>query len=68
MGVDPRPAILAICFPARTSFATAIGCPTNLIVFGPAGCELAGFAKVGAIMNVLSWILAILFIPLLCPF
>ena len=68
MDVDPRAFMMAICFAASASFATPIGYPTNLIVLGPGGYHFADFMKIGIPMNILMWILATIFLPILYPF
>ena len=68
LGVDIRPFIFAICFGASTSFMTPMGYQTNLMVYGPGSYRFGDFVKAGAPLNVLFWLLATIFIPMIWPF
>jgi len=68
MGIDPRPFIIGICFGASACFATPIGYQTNLLVYGPGGYRIADYVKLGMPLNLLIWVGATLFIPVLWPF
>lgn len=68
LGVDTRPFIFTICFGASTSFMTPMGYQTNLMVYGPGSYRFVDFVKAGAPLNVLFWLLATIFIPMIWPF
>ncbi|MCH7731821.1 MAG: SLC13 family permease [Candidatus Marinimicrobia bacterium] len=68
LGVDIRPFIFTICFGASTSFMTPMGYQTNLMVYGPGSYRFGDFVKAGAPLNVLFWLLATIFIPMIWPF
>lgn len=68
LGVDTRPFIFTICFGASTSFMTPMGYQTNLMVYGPGSYRFGDFVKAGAPLNVLFWLLATIFIPMIWPF
>ncbi|BDS07715.1 sodium:sulfate symporter [Oceaniferula spumae] len=68
MGVDARPFVVAVMFGASASFATPIGYQTNTYVFGAGGYRFSDFVKVGLPLNLLLWIIAIIFIPIFWPF
>ncbi|HNT58111.1 MAG TPA: SLC13 family permease [Syntrophales bacterium] len=68
MGVDPRPFLVAIAFAASTSFATPIGYQTNTMVYAPGGYRFLDYTRIGVPLNVIFWILAVLFVPVFWPF
>ena len=55
---------VALMVSVSSSFATPIGSPTHMIVYGPGGYRFADFARIGIPMNFIIWI-ANLFITLL---
>ncbi|MBX2797267.1 MAG: SLC13 family permease [Myxococcales bacterium] len=65
---DPRPFAIAIAMAASAGFSTPIGCPPNLLVYGPGGYRYMDFVRVGLPLNVLFLVVAVVLIPLWWPF
>lgn len=63
MGIDPRPLLMAITFAASTGFSTPVGYQTNTMIFNPGGYRYTDFLKTGVPLNIVFWILAVIFIP-----
>jgi di/tricarboxylate transporter len=68
MGVDPHPFMMAIAIGASTTFLTPIGHQANVLVYGVGNYRFADFGRVGAPLNLLIFILAMLLIPVIWPF
>ena len=64
MDANPLTFCVALMIAVSSSFATPIGSPTHMIVYGPGGYRFADFACIGIPMNFIIWI-ANLFITLL---
>lgn len=64
LGVNPLTFCVALMISVSSSFATPIGSPTHMIVYGPGGYRFGDFARIGILMNFII-LFANLFITLL---
>lgn len=65
--VDPTPFFVTICMAASASFCTPIGYQTNLIVQGIGGYKFTDFIRIGLPLNIISFLLSVLLIPIIWP-
>lgn len=63
LGVDPMPFLIAVILGANCSFATPIGYQTNLLVMSPGHYKFSDFARAGAPLMLLLWIVFSLYAP-----
>ena len=68
LGVDPRPFLVCVMMAASAAFATPFGYQTNVLVFQMGGYSYMDFVKVGVPLNLITWIAAMIAIPIFFPF
>ena len=68
MGVSPMPFFVVICMAASASFCTPIGYQTNLIVQGIGNYKFTDFVRIGLPLNILNFIVSVVFIPQIWEF
>ncbi len=68
LNVDPKPFFVAIAIAASASFSTPIGYQTNLIVQAIGDYKFKDYLKIGLPLNVISFILSLLLIPIFWDF
>jgi len=68
LNVDPKPFFVAIAIAASASFSTPIGYQTNLIVQAIGDYKFNDYLKIGLPLNVVSFILSLLLIPIFWDF
>ena len=53
LGYDPYPFLIALMISVSSSFATPIGSPTHMLVYGPGGYRFSDFMRIGLLMNLI---------------
>jgi len=68
MGVSPMPFIVAITVAASYGFATPIGYQTHLMVQSAGGYKFSDYLKVGPLLNLICFVIAVAIIPIFWKF
>jgi di/tricarboxylate transporter len=68
LGVNFMPYAMAIMIAASCGFATPIGYPTNLMVYGPGNYRFKDYLRFGGPLNLLVWAVTTAVAPLVWPF
>ena len=53
LGYEPFPFLVALMISVSSSFATPIGSPTHMLVYGPGGYRFSDFMRIGLLMNLI---------------
>ncbi|MBP5390780.1 MAG: SLC13 family permease [Bacteroidales bacterium] len=68
LGYDPFPFMIALMISVSSSFATPIGSPTHMLVYGPGGYRFSDFLKIGFFMNIIILAANIFIVSVVYPF
>ena len=68
LGVDARPFLVAVMMAASAAFATPFGYQTNVLVYQMGGYSYMDFVRVGLPLNLVTWVAAMVAIPIFFPF
>jgi len=67
LGYEPFPFLIALMIAVSSSFATPIGSPTHMLVYGPGGYRFSDFMRIGLIMGAIILAADILIVNLIYP-
>ena len=59
--------MIALMVAVSSSFATPIGSPTHMLVYGPGGYRFSDFIRIGVPMNLIILAANIFIVWLVCP-
>lgn len=68
LGVSPRPFLVAVMMAASAAFATPFGYQTNVLVYQIGGYSYMDFVRIGVPLNLITWLVGVIVIPLFFPF
>lgn len=67
LGYEPYPFLIALMIAVSSSFATPIGSPTHMLVYGPGGYRFSDFLRIGLIMNIIILVANIFIVNVVYP-
>ncbi|MBR4644257.1 MAG: SLC13 family permease [Bacteroidaceae bacterium] len=67
LGYEPYPFLIALMISVSSSFATPIGSPTHMLVYGPGGYRFSDFMRIGLLMNFIILAANIFIVNLVYP-
>ena len=67
LGYEPFPFLIALMISVSCSFATPIGSPTHMLVYGPGGYRFSDFMRIGLLMNIIILAANILIVNIVYP-
>jgi di/tricarboxylate transporter len=66
--VSPRPFLVAVMIAGSAAFATPFGYQTNVLVYQMGRYNYLDFVRVGIPLNIITWIVGVIAIPICFPF
>ena len=67
LGYEPYPFLIALMVSVSSSFATPIGSPTHMLVYGPGGYRFSDFMHIGLLMNLIILAANIFIVNIIYP-
>ena len=67
LGYEPYPFLIALMISVSSSFATPIGSPTHMLVYGPGGYRFSDFMRIGLPMNLIILAANIFIVNIIYP-
>lgn len=67
LGYEPFPFLIALMISVSSSFATPIGSPTHMLVYGPGGYRFSDFMRIGLLMNLIILAANIFIVNIIYP-
>lgn len=68
LSLDPHPIMMAIAVSASAAFVTPVATPPNTLVYGPGNFRFLDYVKIGLPLLLITYIAAVVIIPLVWPF
>ena len=67
LGYEPYPFLIALMISVSSSFATPIGSPTHMLVYGAGGYRFSDFIRIGLLMNIIILAANIFIVNIIYP-
>lgn len=66
--LNPTPVLMSVNVACAAAFLTPIATPVNLMVMGPAGYQFSDYWKLGGVMMLMFFVVAVFWVPVVWPF
>ena len=66
--ISPYPLIMMVVLGASTAFMTPVSHPANVMVMGPGGYKFTDYGRVGGLLTLLIFAIALVLVPWFWPF
>jgi di/tricarboxylate transporter len=66
--ISPYPLIMMVVLGASTAFMTPVSHPANIMVMGPGGYKFTDYGRVGGLLTLLIFAIALVLVPWFWPF
>jgi di/tricarboxylate transporter len=63
LDVSARPVLMCVCVAAAASFLTPVATPANMMVMGPGGYRFGDYWKLGSLLMILYFAVAVFWVP-----
>jgi di/tricarboxylate transporter len=67
LGVSAQPVLMSLNVGASAAFLTPVATPPNLIVMGPGGYRFGDYWKLGLLLMLLYFVVAVFWVPVIWP-
>ena len=67
-GANPKPFLVGLAICVSAAFCTPVAHESTILVMGPGRYQFKHYLQVGALMALLTWLVASLLTPLVWPF
>jgi len=68
LGLSIQPVLMSVTVAAAASFLTPVATPVNMMIMGPGGYRFGDYWKLGLLMMVLFFVVAVFLVPVFWPF
>jgi di/tricarboxylate transporter len=68
LSISPYPLMMTIAVSASAAFLSPVGHPANLLVMGPGAYRFSDYAKVGAILTLVIFVITMVMMPWIWPY
>jgi di/tricarboxylate transporter len=68
MGLSIRPVLMSVTIAASAAYLTPIATPVNMMVMGPGGYRFGDYWRLGLVLMLITFVVAVFLVPVIWPF